>query len=148
LSHLALFLLFLSLQLKPLSTMNKSNQMHTNPKIIRTLLYSYSALHVSGTLAPIIRRLLILHIQLPVTVCRWVGCVFQLRSATSIPGQSRGGLWLKKWCWYRIFSENFVFSLSVPFHQCYRLFFIYTPLLPERKRSSFSWAVAFILTRL
>jgi hypothetical protein len=31
-------------------------------------LYSYSALHVLGTLAPIIRSLLILHIQPPVTV--------------------------------------------------------------------------------
>jgi hypothetical protein len=49
--------------------------MHTSLKIIKTLLYSYSTLHVSGTLAPIIRSLLILHIQPPVkyrlkhTVC-------------------------------------------------------------------------------
>jgi hypothetical protein len=47
--------------------------MHNSLKIIKTLLYSYSALHVSGTLAPIVRRLLILHMQPPVTVCRWVG---------------------------------------------------------------------------
>jgi hypothetical protein len=54
--------------------------MHNSLKIIKTLLYSYSALHVPGTLAPIIRSLLILHIQPPVTVCRWVGCVFHLWS--------------------------------------------------------------------
>jgi hypothetical protein len=42
--------------------------MHNSLKIIKTLWYSYSALHVSGTLAPIIRSLLILHIQAPVTV--------------------------------------------------------------------------------
>jgi hypothetical protein len=46
----------------------KTNQMHNSLKIIKTLLYSYSALYVSGTLAPIIRSLLILHIQPPVTV--------------------------------------------------------------------------------
>jgi hypothetical protein len=56
--------------------------MHNSLKIIKTLLYSYSALHVSGTLAPIIRSLLILHIQPTVAVCRWVGCVFQLWSVT------------------------------------------------------------------
>jgi hypothetical protein len=33
--------------------------MHNSLKIIKTLLYSYSALHVSGTLAPIIRSLLL-----------------------------------------------------------------------------------------
>jgi hypothetical protein len=54
--------------------------MHISFKIIKTLLYSYSALHVSGTLAPIIRSLQILHIQPPVTMCRWVGCIFQLWS--------------------------------------------------------------------
>jgi hypothetical protein len=58
--------------------------MHTSLKIIKTLLCSYSALHVSGTLAPIIRSLLILHKQPPVTVCRWVGCVFQLWSVTTV----------------------------------------------------------------
>jgi hypothetical protein len=47
-------------------------------------LYSYSALHVSGTLAPIIRSLIILHIQPPVTVCRWVGCIFQLWCVTTV----------------------------------------------------------------
>jgi hypothetical protein len=57
--------------------------MHNSPKIIKTLLYSYSALHVSGTLPPIIRSVLILHIQPPVTVCRWVGCIFQLWSVTT-----------------------------------------------------------------
>jgi hypothetical protein len=57
--------------------------MHTSLKITKTLLYYYSALHVSGTLAPIIRSLLILHIQPPFTVCRWVGCVFQLWSVTT-----------------------------------------------------------------
>ena len=57
--------------------------MHNSLKIIKTLLYSYSALHVSGTLAPIIRSLLILLIQPPVTVCRWVGCIFQLWSVTT-----------------------------------------------------------------
>jgi hypothetical protein len=41
--------------------------MHTSLKIIKTLLYSYSAQHVSGTLAPIIRSLPILHTQPPVT---------------------------------------------------------------------------------
>jgi uncharacterized protein YqcC (DUF446 family) len=51
----------------------KTNQMHTTLKIIKTLLYSYSALHVSGTLAPIIRSLLILHIQPPDT--RWLEAV-------------------------------------------------------------------------
>jgi hypothetical protein len=51
--------------------------MHNSLKISKTLLYSYSALHVSGTLAPIIRIFLILHIQPPVTVYRWVGCIFQ-----------------------------------------------------------------------
>jgi hypothetical protein len=56
--------------------------MHISLKIIKTLLYSYSALHVSGTLAPIIRSLPILHIQPPVTVCCLVGCVFQLWSVT------------------------------------------------------------------
>jgi hypothetical protein len=62
----------------------KTNQMHNNLKIIKTLLYSYSALHVSGTLAPIIRSLLILHIQAPVTVCRWVGCILQLWCVTTV----------------------------------------------------------------
>jgi hypothetical protein len=58
--------------------------MHNSLKIIKTLLYSYSALHVSGTLAPIISSLLILLIQPPVNVCRWVGCVFQLWSVTTV----------------------------------------------------------------
>jgi hypothetical protein len=58
--------------------------MHNSLKSIRTLLYSYSALHVSGTLAPIIRSLPILHIQPPVTVFRWVGCIFQLSSVTTV----------------------------------------------------------------
>jgi hypothetical protein len=62
----------------------KTNQMHNSLKIIKPLLYSYSALHVSGTLAPIIRSLLILLIQPPVTVCRWVGCIFQLWSVTTV----------------------------------------------------------------
>jgi hypothetical protein len=57
--------------------------MHNSLKIIKTLLYSYSALHVSGTFAPIIRSLLIQHIQPPVTVCR-VGCIFQLWSVTTV----------------------------------------------------------------
>src|SRR5215475_7609881 len=52
-------------------------------KSLTPLLYPYSAIHVSGTLAPIIRSLPILHIQPPVTVCRWVGCIFQLWSVTS-----------------------------------------------------------------
>jgi hypothetical protein len=56
--------------------------MHNSLKIIKTLLYPYSALRVSGTLVPIIRSLLILHIQPPVAVCRWVGCIFQLWSVT------------------------------------------------------------------
>jgi hypothetical protein len=56
--------------------------MHNSLKIINILLYSYSTLHVSGTLAPIIRSLLFLHIQPLVTVCRWVGCIFQLWSVT------------------------------------------------------------------
>jgi hypothetical protein len=58
--------------------------MHNSLKIIKSLLYSYSALHVSGTLAPIIRSLLILHIQPPVTVCRWVGCIIQFWSVTTV----------------------------------------------------------------
>src|SRR5215475_11235834 len=58
--------------------------MHNSLKIIKNLLYSYSSLHVSGTLAPIIRSPLILHIQPPVTVCRWVGCIFQLWSVTTV----------------------------------------------------------------
>jgi hypothetical protein len=62
--------------------------MHNSLKIIKTLLYSYSVLHVSGTLAPIIRSLIILHIQPPVTVCRWVGCIFQLVPVTTVA--SRG----------------------------------------------------------
>jgi hypothetical protein len=37
-----------------------------------------------GTLAPIIRSLLILHIQPSVTVFRWVGCIFQLWSVTTV----------------------------------------------------------------
>jgi hypothetical protein len=57
--------------------------MHNSLKIIKTLLYSYSALHVSGTLASIIRSLLILHIQPPVAACRWVSRIFQLRSVTT-----------------------------------------------------------------
>jgi hypothetical protein len=58
--------------------------MHNSLKIIKTLLYYYSALHASGTLAPIISSLLILHLQPPVTVCRWVGCIFQLWSVTTV----------------------------------------------------------------
>jgi hypothetical protein len=58
--------------------------MHNSLKIIKTLLYSYSVLHVSGTLVPIIRSLLILHMQPPVSVCRWVGCIFQLWSVTTV----------------------------------------------------------------
>jgi hypothetical protein len=56
--------------------------MHTSLKIIKTLLYSYSALHVSGIIAPIIRSLLILHIQPPVTyqlkhfVCIRIMCLY------------------------------------------------------------------------
>jgi hypothetical protein len=57
--------------------------MYIRLKIIKTLLYFYSAPRVSGTLAPIIRSLPILHIQPQVTVCRWVGCVFQLWSVTT-----------------------------------------------------------------
>jgi hypothetical protein len=58
--------------------------MHTSFKNIKTLMCSYYALHVSGTLAPIIRSFLILHKQPPVTVCHWVGCVFQLWSVTTV----------------------------------------------------------------
>jgi hypothetical protein len=58
--------------------------MHNSLKIIKTLLYSYSALHVSVTLAPIIRSLLILHIQTPITVCCWVGYIFRLWSVTTV----------------------------------------------------------------
>jgi hypothetical protein len=58
--------------------------MHNSLKIIKTLLYSYSFLYVSGILAPIIRSLLILHIQSPFTVCRWVGCVFHLWSVSTV----------------------------------------------------------------
>jgi hypothetical protein len=58
--------------------------MHNSLKIIKNLSYYYSALHVSGTLAPIIRSLLILHTQPPVTVYRWVGCIFQLSSVTTV----------------------------------------------------------------
>src|SRR5215470_8123072 len=58
--------------------------MHNSLKIIKTLLYSYFTLHVLGTLAPIIRSPLILHLQPPVTVCRWVGCIFQLWSVTTV----------------------------------------------------------------
>jgi hypothetical protein len=58
--------------------------MHNSLKIINTLLYSYSALHVSGTLVSIIRSFLILHIEPPVTVCRLVGCIFQLWSVTTV----------------------------------------------------------------
>jgi hypothetical protein len=57
--------------------------MHNSLKIIKTLFYSYSALYVPGTLAPIIRSLLTLHIRPPVTVCRWVGCFFQLWPVTT-----------------------------------------------------------------
>jgi hypothetical protein len=57
--------------------------MHNGLKNIKILLYSYSALHVSGTLAPIIRSLLILHKQPPVTAFRWVGCIFQLWAVTT-----------------------------------------------------------------
>jgi hypothetical protein len=57
--------------------------MHNSLKIIKSLLYSYSAVHVSGILAPIIGSLLILHIQPLVTVYRWVGCIFQLWSVTA-----------------------------------------------------------------
>src|SRR5215475_13239943 len=60
--------------------------MHNSLKIIKALLYYYSALHVSGTPAPIIRSPLILHLQPPVTVCRWVGCIFQLWSVTQMMG--------------------------------------------------------------
>jgi hypothetical protein len=55
--------------------------MHNSLKIIKTLLYSYSALHVSGTLAPIIRSILILHIQPPVTVCHYC----RYRDSSDIP---------------------------------------------------------------
>jgi hypothetical protein len=65
--------------------------MHNSLKIIKTLLYSYSALHVSDTFAPIIRSLLILHIQPPVTVCLWVGCIFQLCSVTTVAFVCRWG---------------------------------------------------------
>jgi hypothetical protein len=57
--------------------------MHNSLKIIKTLLYFYSTLHVLGPLAPIIRSLLILHIQPPVTMCRWVGCILQLLSVST-----------------------------------------------------------------
>jgi hypothetical protein len=54
-------------------------------KSFKTFIVSYFALHVSGTLVPIIRSsLLFLHSQPPVTVCRCVGCVFQLCSFTTV----------------------------------------------------------------
>jgi hypothetical protein len=56
-----------------MTAMNKkTNQMHNSLKIIKTLLYSYFAVHVSATLAPIIRSLLILYIQPPALVCHFV----------------------------------------------------------------------------
>jgi hypothetical protein len=58
--------------------------MHNSLKIIETLMYPFSALHVSGTFEPIIRSLLILHIKTPVNVCRWVGCIFKLWSVTTV----------------------------------------------------------------
>jgi hypothetical protein len=67
------------------TTMNKKPTRCTIVlKSLKLLLYSYSALHVSGTLAPIIRSFLILHIQPPFTMCRWVGCIFQLWSVTTV----------------------------------------------------------------
>jgi hypothetical protein len=58
--------------------------MYNSLKIIKTLSYFYSSLHVWGILTPIIRSLLILHIQPPVIVCHWVGCIFQLWSVTTV----------------------------------------------------------------
>jgi hypothetical protein len=60
--------------------------MHNSFKNIKTLLCSYSALYVSGTLAPIIRSLLILHKQPPVTVV--VGSVVSSSLGLAlVPGQ-------------------------------------------------------------
>jgi hypothetical protein len=48
----------------------KTNQMHNSLKIIETLLYSYSALHVSGTL-PLIIRSSKLYLQPLVYIPMW-----------------------------------------------------------------------------
>jgi hypothetical protein len=48
-----------------------------------------------------------------------------------IPGQFMWDLCWTKWHWDRYFSEYVNFSLSVSFHQCLILTFIYILLLPE-----------------
>jgi hypothetical protein len=97
--------------------MNKTNQMHNSLKIIKSLLYSYSVLHVSGTLAPIISNLLILHIQPPVTMCRWVGCIFHLwcvtnvAKATVVTHQS----WKSSIQWIKMFQFCVLVTMSLVF---------------------------------
>jgi hypothetical protein len=52
-------------------------------------------------------------------------------SSNSMPGQSMWDLWWTKWHWDRFLSEYFSFPLSVSFHHCSILIFIYILLLPE-----------------
>jgi hypothetical protein len=57
--------------------------MHTSLKILRTLfiltplyMFWHSCVHHQEPLT--------LHLQPPVTLCRWVGCIFQLWSVTTV----------------------------------------------------------------
>jgi hypothetical protein len=49
----------------------------------------------------------------------------------SIPGYSMCDLWWTKWHRDRVFSEYIGFPVSISFHKCLILIFIYTLLLPE-----------------
>jgi hypothetical protein len=49
----------------------------------------------------------------------------------SIPGQSKWYLWRTKWYWNRLFSQYFCFAMSLSFHQCPTLIFIYMRLIQE-----------------
>ena len=55
------------------------------------------------------------------------------RGPSSIAGKPMWILYWKELRWDRFFSEYFAFILTVSFHLCYLIIFIYMLLLPERQ---------------
>ena len=61
------------------------------------------------------------------------------QSPVSIQGQSMWDLWWIRWQWDRFFSEYFGCPLSVPFHLCSALLFIYMLLLNQKDERGEAW---------
>jgi hypothetical protein len=95
--------------------MNKTNQMHTSLKIFKLYLFLHCCTCFGHSCAHH-QEPLTLHLQPPVTVCRWVGCVFQLWSVTAASGWfysllsslMRGTLNLTEWMNECLESEGFL----------------------------------------